>query len=70
MSVLDSYPFQNSAVVLVQMGVDPITLAAYQSRMETQVTVLDPVLIYLDPGDAGPRSAGSPNDEDGPGRTT
>ena len=30
-NVLDSYPFQNSVRVLLQMDADPITLAAYQS---------------------------------------
>ena len=51
-SVLDSYPFQNSVRVLSQMDADPVTLAAYQSRVEEKVAGLGPVLIYLDPGDA------------------
>src|SRR5262249_12973531 len=32
---------------------DPVTLAAYQSSVEAKAAALDPVLIYLDPGDAG-----------------
>jgi hypothetical protein len=51
-NVLDSYPFQNSVRVLSQLDADPITLGAYQSRVEETVAGLDPVLIYLDPGDA------------------
>jgi len=50
--VLDSYPFQNSVRVLLQMDADLATVAAYQSQVENEVTELDPVLIYLDPGDA------------------
>lgn len=51
-NVLDSYPFQNSVRVLSQMDADPVTLAAYQSRVEAKAAGLGPVLIYLDPGDA------------------
>ena len=51
-NVLDSYPFQNSVRVLLQMDADPVTLDAYQSRVEEQAAGLAPVLIYLDPGDA------------------
>ncbi len=51
-NILDSYPFQNSVRVLLQMDADPITLAAYQSRVEEKATGLGPILIYLDPGDA------------------
>jgi hypothetical protein len=51
-NVLDSYPFQNSVRVLLQMDADPVTLTAYQSRVEATATGLGPVLIYLDPGDA------------------
>jgi hypothetical protein len=50
-NVLDSYPFQNSLRVLLQMDADPVTLAAYQSSVEEAAAGLDPVLIYLDPGD-------------------
>jgi hypothetical protein len=51
-NILDSYPFQNSMRVLLQMDADPITLAAYQSSVEEKAARLDPALIYLDPGDA------------------
>ena len=51
-NILDSYPFQNSVRVLLQMDVDPVTLAAYQSRVEEKAAGLGPILIYLDPGDA------------------
>jgi hypothetical protein len=50
-NVLDSYPFQNSVRVLLQMDADPTTLAAYQACIQEKVASLDPVLIYLDPGD-------------------
>jgi hypothetical protein len=51
-NILDSYPFQNSVRVLLQMDADPVMLAAYQSCVEKSAVGLDPVLIYLDPGDA------------------
>jgi thymidylate kinase len=51
-TILDSYPFQNSLRVLLQMDADSVTLAAYQSSVEEVAAGLDPVLIYLDPGDA------------------
>jgi hypothetical protein len=51
-TVLDSYPFQNSVRVLLQMDVALDTLAAYQARVEEAVAELAPLLIYLDPGDA------------------
>jgi hypothetical protein len=53
-NVLDSFPFQNSVRVLLQMDADPDTLTAYQSCVEETAARLDPVLnlIYLDPGDA------------------
>ena len=51
--VLDSYPFQNSVRVLLQMDTDSQTLAAYQARVAETVAALDPVMIYLDAGDAG-----------------
>ena len=51
-NILDGYPFQNSVRVLLQMDADPVTLAAYQSSLEQTAAGLDPVLIYLDPGDA------------------
>jgi hypothetical protein len=51
-TVLDSYPFQNSLRILLQMDTDPVTLAAYQSSVEETAASLDPVLIYLDAGDA------------------
>lgn len=53
-SILDSYPFQNSVRVLLQMDANPGTLAAYQSGVERTAAALAPVLIYLDPGDAEP----------------
>ena len=51
-TILDSYPFQNSVRVLWQMDADPVTLAAYQSQVEATALALRPVFIYLDPGDA------------------
>jgi hypothetical protein len=51
-NVLDSYPFQNSVRVLSQMDADPLTLAAYQAYVHDAAAGLDPVLIYLDSGDA------------------
>jgi hypothetical protein len=50
--VLDSYPFQNSVRVLLQMDADSTTLAVYQGSVLEKVAGLNPVLIYLDPGDA------------------
>jgi len=50
-NILDAYPFQNSLRVLLQMDADPVVLAGYQSRVEAAAAGLDPVLIYLDPGD-------------------
>jgi len=50
--ILDSYPFQNSLRILLQMNADPVTLARYQSSVEQAAADLDPVLIYFDPGDA------------------
>jgi len=49
--ILDSYPFQNSLRILLQMDADLVTLARYQSRVEEVGADLDPVLIYFDPGD-------------------
>src|SRR5262249_58352668 len=51
-NILESYPFQNSVRILLQMDADPGTLAAYQASFEKAAAGLDPVLIYLDPGDA------------------
>src|SRR5262245_45670399 len=53
-NILDSYPFQNSVRVLLQMDADPAALAAYQSRVEETAAGLAPVLIYLDAGDGEP----------------
>jgi hypothetical protein len=52
-NILDSYPFQNSLRILLQMNADSVTLAAHQSCVEEATAGLDPVLIYLDAGDAG-----------------
>jgi hypothetical protein len=51
-NVLDSYPFQNSVRVLLQMDADLGTVAAYEARVAEEAAGLAPVLIYLDPGDA------------------
>jgi hypothetical protein len=51
-TVLDSYPFQKSVRVLLQMDADPAALAAYQACVQDKAAGLEPVLIYLDPGDA------------------
>jgi len=50
-NILDSYPFQNSVRVLLQMDADSVTLATYQSRVAERAAGLAPVLIYLDPGE-------------------
>jgi hypothetical protein len=51
-NVLDSYPFQNSVRVLLQIDAVPITVAAHQSCVQEKAAGLGPVLVYLDPGDA------------------
>jgi hypothetical protein len=51
-TILDSYPFQNSLRVLLQMDADSVTLAAYQSSVGAAAAGLEPVLIYLDAGNA------------------
>jgi Adenylylsulphate kinase len=51
-NILDSYPFQNSVRVLLQMDADPLTLATYRACVAEKAAGLAPVLIYLDPGDA------------------
>ena len=46
-TVLDSYPFQNSVRVLLQLDADPGSIQAYASQVETMVSPLQPVLIYF-----------------------
>jgi hypothetical protein len=46
-SVLDSYPFQNSIRILLQMDVALDDMRAYAAQVEALVMPLRPVLIYL-----------------------
>jgi len=46
-SVLDSYPFQNSARILLQMDAPFDDMREYTTQVETLVMPLRPVLIYL-----------------------
>jgi hypothetical protein len=46
-SVLDSYPFQNSARILLQMDVPFAEIRAYAAQVEALVAPLQPVLIYF-----------------------
>src|SRR5262245_7573264 len=68
--ILDSYPFQNSLRILLQMDADLVTLARYQTRVDEASADLDPVLIYFDPGDPESAFRASPNSADPHGRTT
>jgi hypothetical protein len=49
-SVLDSYPFQNSVRVLLQLDAAPDALREYAGQVEALVMPLRPVLIYFDHG--------------------
>ena len=46
-SVLDSYPFQNTVRVLLQLNATPDCLHAYARQVEALVLPLQPVLIYF-----------------------
>jgi hypothetical protein len=46
-SVLDSYPFQNTVRVLLQLNATPDCLRAYAGQVEALVLPLQPVLIYV-----------------------
>jgi hypothetical protein len=46
-SVLDSYPFQNSIRVLLPLNATPDCLQAYAGHVEALVLPLQPVLIYV-----------------------
>src|SRR5215510_3213401 len=46
-SVLDSYPFQNSVRVLLQLNATPDCMREYASQVEALVMSLHPVLIYF-----------------------
>jgi hypothetical protein len=46
-SVLDSYPFQNSVRILLQMAAPLDDMRAYAAQVETLVMPLRPALIYL-----------------------
>lgn len=49
--VLDSYPYQNAARILLQMDADPARIAAYVAEVETIAAPLSPSLIYLEADD-------------------
>jgi hypothetical protein len=46
-SVLDSYPFQNTVRVLLQLNATPDCMRAYAGQVEALVMPLQPVLIYV-----------------------
>ena len=46
-SVLDSYPFQNTVRVLLQLNAPPDCLREYAGQVEALVMPLQPVLIYF-----------------------
>jgi hypothetical protein len=46
-SVLDSYPFQNTVRVLLQLNATPDCMQEYASQVEALVMPLQPVLIYF-----------------------
>lgn len=46
-SVLDSYPFQNTVRVLLQLNATPACMRAYAGQVEALVMPLQPVLIYF-----------------------
>jgi hypothetical protein len=46
-SVLDSYPFQNTVRVLLQLNATPDCMRAYAGQVEALVMPLQPVLIYF-----------------------
>ncbi len=46
-NILDSYPFQNSVRVLLQMDAAPDSIREYAEKVENLVMPLHPVLIYL-----------------------
>ena len=46
-SVLDSYPFQNTVRVLLQLHATPDCLQAYAGQVEALVLPLQPVLMYF-----------------------
>jgi hypothetical protein len=46
-NVLDSYPFQNSIRILLQMNASIESIQAYADQVETLALPLQPVLIYL-----------------------
>lgn len=51
-TVLDSYPFQNSVRVLLQLDAHPDFIREYAGQVEALVMPLRPVLIYLNSQDA------------------
>jgi hypothetical protein len=48
--VLDSYPYQNAARVLLQLDAPTAVIQAYARDVETIAQPLEPVLIYLERG--------------------
>jgi hypothetical protein len=46
-SVLDSYPFQNTVRVLLQLNATPDCIRKYAGQVETLVMPLQPVLLYF-----------------------
>src|SRR5262249_47793050 len=51
-SILDSYPYQNAARVLLQMDVSTDRIKQYMADVEGIAEPLGPVLIYLDRTDS------------------
>jgi hypothetical protein len=49
--VLDSYPYQNAARILLQMDADPARIAAYITEVEAIAAPLSPGLIFLEAAD-------------------
>jgi hypothetical protein len=50
-SVLDSYPFQNTVRVLLQLNATPDCMRAYAGQVEALMMPLQPVLIYFNQRD-------------------
>jgi hypothetical protein len=46
-NVLDSYPFQNSVRILLQLDAPSVRVKEYAKQVEALVTPLQPVLIYF-----------------------
>lgn len=49
--VLDSYPYQNAARILLQMDAEPGRIAAYVAEVEAVAAPLSPAMLYLESAD-------------------